>query len=305
MLWFVIALMIVIALAIILLPLLRTAKAQSENRREQNVQIAQEQLKKLKEDREQGLISVQDYEQAYGDLEKTLYGDLGVTTEGELTDSGTAYIMTSILVLLVPMTVITLYYSLGSPTLIGMTDTVKTSETSVATNKDKSKKVSDISSLFESLKQRLEANPDDIQGWMMMGLTYMHYEQFDDALAAYKKADALLPGDSDIQQALDRALKAQSATKEPSSASKVIEKKMQAPNGQTIDVGAMVMRLKAKLEADPDNIQGWMMLGRSYTNLGYHVEAVDAYEKALGLMSDDPEISALLEEAKKLANQPN
>jgi len=305
MLWFVIALMIVIALAIILLPLLRTAKAQSENRREQNVQIAQEQLKKLKEDREQGLISVQDYEQAYSDLEKTLYGDLDVTTEGELTDSGTAYIMTSILVLLVPMTVITLYYSLGSPTLIGMTDTVKTSETSVATNKDKSKKVSDIGSLFDSLKQRLETNPDDVQGWKMMGLTYMHYDQFDNAVAAYKKADELLPGDSDIQQALDRALKAQLATKEPSSESKMIEKKMQAPNGQTIDVGAMVMRLKAKLEANPDNIQGWMMLGRSYTNLGYHTEAVDAYEKALGLMSDDPEIRSLLDDARKLANKSN
>ena len=46
MLWFFIALMIVIALVIILLPLLRSAKEQTENRSEQNIQIAQEQLKK-------------------------------------------------------------------------------------------------------------------------------------------------------------------------------------------------------------------------------------------------------------------
>jgi len=305
MLWFIIALMIVIALVIILLPLLRTAKAQTENRREQNIQIAQEQVKKLKDDKEQGLISEPDYKLAYADLEKILYGDLDVALEGKTTDSGTAYIMTSILVLLVPMAVITLYYSLGSPTLVGMTKVVNMPATSVAESQNKSEKVSDIASLFEGLKQRLEVNPDDVQGWMMMGLTYMHYEQFDDALAAYEKADALLPGDSDIQQALDRALKAQSATKKSISASNVIEKKMQDPNGQTIDVGAMVMRLKAKLEANPDNIQGWMMLGRSYTNLGYHAEAVDAYEKALGLISDDPEITMLLDDAKKLANQPN
>jgi len=301
MLWFVIALMIVIALAIILLPLVRPAKTQTENRREQNIQIAQEQLTKLKDDKELGLISDRDYELAYADLEKTLYGDLDVETEGELVDSGTAYIMTSLLVLLVPMTVITLYYSLGSPTLVGGGEVVNTTASSISASKNGGERVSDISSLFESLKQRLEANPDDVQGWMMMGLTYMHYEQFDDAISAYEKADALLPGDSDIQQALDRALKAQTATTEPSASTDVIEKKMLAPSGETIDVGAMVMRLRTKLEANPDNIQGWMMLGRSYTNLGHHADAVDAYKQALVLMPNDPDINSLLESAKSLA----
>jgi len=303
MLWFFIALMIVTALTIILLPLVRTAKVQTENRSEQNIQIAQEQLKKLQQDKQQGLINTQEYDLAYADLEKTLHSDLAVLKANDNTDSGTAYIMTSILVLLVPLTVVTLYYSLGSPSLVGF----QQSESSMAPtmeNQAENKKVTDIGSLFESLQQRLEVNPDDVQGWMMMGLTYMHYEQFDEAVDAYKKADELLPGDSDVQQALQRALKAQQANTKPSS-SNVIEKKMVAPNGQTIDVGAMVMRLKAKLEANPDNIQGWMMLGRSYTNLGYYVEAISAYEKALNLMPNDPEIKTLLNEAKRSANNAN
>jgi len=300
MLWFFIALMIVIALAIILLPLLRTAKVQAENRSEQNILIAQEQLKKLQQDKQQGLINTQEYDLAYVDLEKTLHSDLAVQNAADNTDSGTAYIMTISLVLLVPLTVVTLYYSLGSPTLVALPEG-EPSMAAAMTKKADNKKVTDIGSLFESLQKRLELNPDDIQGWMMMGLTYMHYEQFDEAIVAYKKADALLPGDSDIEYALNRALKAQSGN----DSSKVIEKKMLAPNGQTIDVGAMVMRLKAKLETNPDSIQGWMMLGRSYTHLGYHAEAVDAYERALGLMSDDPEITALLDDAKKAVNQSN
>jgi len=296
MLWFIITVMIFIALAIILLPLVRTMTTQAENRSEQNIQIAQEQLAKLKQQQQQGTLSQQDYDVAYADLEKTLHSDLTLTTDEAVIDSGTSYLMSSIFILLLPMTVIALYYSLGSPSLVGAE---QADETVVANTvkKDKNGKVADIDSMFASLKQRLEDNPDDVQGWMMMGLTYMHYQQFDQALAAYRNADALLPGDSDIQQALDRAL----AAITDKSAADTIDKKMVAPNGQTIDVGAMVMRLRTKLEKNPNNLQGWLMLGRSYTNLGRHADAVDAYQQALKLIPTDPEVMALLNSAKEMA----
>jgi len=298
MLWFFIALMIVTALVIILLPLVRTAKDHAENRREQNIHIAQDQLIKLKEDKQQGVINQQEYDLARSDLEKTLYSDLAVQTSEVSVDSGTDYTMSSILVVLVPITVIALYYLLGSPSFVTMQQTNEQS-TSVSVERDTNGKVGDISSMFESLQQRLKQNPDDVRGWMMMGLTYMHYEQFEQALAAYQKADTLLPNDSDIQLALDRAEKAISSNKNTELPDN-IEKKMVAPNGQTIDVGAMVMRLRAKLEANPDNLQGWLMLGRSYSNLGRYADAVYAYQKALSLKPSDVEIMALLEKAKSM-----
>jgi len=298
MLWFFIALMIVTALVIILLPLVRTAKDHAENRREQNIHIAQDQLIKLKEDKQQGVINQQEYDLARSDLEKTLYSDLAVQTSEVSVDSGTDYTMSSILVVLVPITVIALYYLLGSPSFVTMQQTNEQS-TSVSVERDTNGKVGDISSMFESLQQRLKQNPDDVRGWMMMGLTYMHYEQFEQALAAYQKADALLPNDSDIQLALDRAEKAISSNKNTELPDN-IEKKMVAPNGQTIDVGAMVMRLRTKLEANPDNLQGWLMLGRSYSNLGRDADAVYAYQQALSLKPSDVEIMALLEQAKSM-----
>ena len=42
----------------------------------------------------------------------------------------------------------------------------------------------------------------------------------------------------------------------------------------------MVERLAAKLREDPDNLEGWKMLGRSYAVLGRFADAVDAYTKA-------------------------
>ncbi|HNP36503.1 MAG TPA: tetratricopeptide repeat protein [Woeseiaceae bacterium] len=53
--------------------------------------------------------------------------------------------------------------------------------------------------------------------------------------------------------------------------------------GQQPDVGAMVAALVERLEQQPDNLNGWKMLGRSYMTLGNYSGAIEAYEKAVQL----------------------
>ncbi len=55
-------------------------------------------------------------------------------------------------------------------------------------------------------------------------------------------------------------------------------------------VDSMVAGLAARLEQQPDDPQGWYMLARSYMSLDRYVDAVQAYERLLGLVGDDPEI---------------
>lgn len=55
--------------------------------------------------------------------------------------------------------------------------------------------------------------------------------------------------------------------------------------GQQPDIGQMVSSLAARLEAQPDDVNGWKMLGRSYMTLGNFPAAVTAYEKAVELES--------------------
>ena len=52
----------------------------------------------------------------------------------------------------------------------------------------------------------------------------------------------------------------------------------QAGNGP--DVLAMVAKLEKRLQAQPDDVQGWLMLGRSYMALQRLDDAVNAYDKA-------------------------
>ena len=49
----------------------------------------------------------------------------------------------------------------------------------------------------------------------------------------------------------------------------------------------MVDGLAARLESDPEDFDGWMMLGRSYTVLGNFDGALNAYRKAMTLKPAD------------------
>ena len=54
----------------------------------------------------------------------------------------------------------------------------------------------------------------------------------------------------------------------------------------------LVERLKQKMEQNPNDGVGWGLLARSYVGLGRYGEAVEIYEKAVGLLPDDPQLLA-------------
>lgn len=71
-------------------------------------------------------------------------------------------------------------------------------------------------------------------------------------------------------------------------------------NSQTI--AAMVSRLQQKLKQDPNNPEGWTMLGRSYMVLNNYDMAVKALSKAYAQRSDDPSILLMYADALAMQN---
>jgi cytochrome c-type biogenesis protein CcmH len=57
-------------------------------------------------------------------------------------------------------------------------------------------------------------------------------------------------------------------------------------------IQAMVGKLAERVKSNPDNIEDWLMLGRSYKSLGRTAEAAEAYSKVEAAMSDDPDFLA-------------
>jgi cytochrome c-type biogenesis protein CcmH len=59
------------------------------------------------------------------------------------------------------------------------------------------------------------------------------------------------------------------------------------PAEQKAAIREMVTGLAARLEQQPDDLEGWRMLARSYSVLGEPEKAAEAYEKVAGLTPDD------------------
>jgi len=60
-----------------------------------------------------------------------------------------------------------------------------------------------------------------------------------------------------------------------------------AQNDDAPDFAAMAEKLKAKLETNPNDAQSWVLLGRAYRNQNQYDEAIDAYNRAVALDTDD------------------
>ena len=82
----------------------------------------------------------------------------------------------------------------------------------------------------------------------------------------------------------------------------IAEKNTQQPMTQD-GVEKMVAQFAAKMEQDPTNLQGWVMLARSYRILGRNVEAAKAYERAGNFIDSDPQL--LADYADVLASNAN
>jgi cytochrome c-type biogenesis protein CcmH len=68
----------------------------------------------------------------------------------------------------------------------------------------------------------------------------------------------------------------------------------QLPEGQRNElIRGMVAKLAERLQKDPDNVDGWAQLGRSYAVLGDTAKSVDAFDHAAKLKPDDVSIRLL------------
>lgn len=66
---------------------------------------------------------------------------------------------------------------------------------------------------------------------------------------------------------------------------------------QPHDVATMIDGLAAKLKKNPNNMEGWRMLGWSYYNTNKFKEAAEAYAKAIELKGDDAQLKSAYGEA--------
>jgi cytochrome c-type biogenesis protein CcmH len=164
------------------------------------------------------------------------------------------------LVLTIPLLALFMYSKVGSPEGIQIIGTPQAhSESASAGNSD-----AQILDLTTQLEQRLQENPGDSQGWMLLGRTYKTMQMYDRAEAAMVKAYELSPDD-------------------PLIVVELAEARMFNSGNPEIGADIQMMLLRA-LELDPNQQKSLWLMGFAATQSGDDASAIEFWERLLGQM---------------------
>ena len=162
----------------------------------------------------------------------------------------------------------------------------------------------DVNAMIERLAARLEATPQDIEGWRMLGRSYFHTARYEQAAAAFGRALELDPGSAELKLSygeakakasegdnLEIASSVQTGAIGKSADGRSVEK-ITTPEGlseheREAAIRSMVDGLAQRLESSPRDVDGWIHLIRSRVVLGEDEMAATAFRKAREVFADD------------------
>jgi cytochrome c-type biogenesis protein CcmH/NrfG len=167
-----------------------------------------------------------------------------------------------------------------------------------------SKLLPDVDTMIERLEARLEATPNDIEGWRTLGWSYFQTARYKQAATAYARAVELDPRSAELKLSYEEANAKASQSDNSESASplqtqgvgkvgdglsveKITKSKTMAPHERDAAIGSMVDGLADRLESSPRDVEGWALLLRSRVVLGERELAATAFRKALEVFKDD------------------
>lgn len=199
--WIIAAALLALALVILLIPLLRKARAQRQDQRQQqNIQIAREKKQLLQAQLDEGEIDQTGFDAAYLDLQTALA--LELERREAVGEAAHGKWMSLVVLLAIPCASIALYLAYGEYRVIENPQLVQAAPQQ---SRDSAPQMS-MDEMVAVIEQRLEDNPEDAEAWFMLGRARMVQQQFDAAIEAYRRSNALMPDEPGILFALADAL---------------------------------------------------------------------------------------------------
>ena len=186
------ALLVGIVLVFLIPPLWKgrhTAKISDKEQKALNLAIFRDQLAELDKERSEGTLSEADWQQAKAELQKRLLDEVRDETVVPANAGGHSRALAVVLLLLLPITAITGYGVLGNPAAL---------DPAAARASAPQMTPEQINAMVQQLADRLKQNPDDMQGWLMLGRSYKSMGRYDESVQAFAKAESVINEDTDL-----------------------------------------------------------------------------------------------------------
>ncbi len=360
--------MTIIVIALVILPLLKGARAAPERALFDRA-VYRDQLQEIERDIGRGLITAEEAGVARLEIERRILATVtGPAAIAPMAARGGSVVAAS-LALLVAAGAGGLYVFLGHPDLPDLPSAGRGAEP----RDPDAKAHRDLASSEAHLEEKLKANPNDASGWVLLARTASALNDWEKAGDAYRHALALTDNRPDVgaaygemlvlaadgivtptahdtlkavlardpdnpaaryylaladqqagnteaaidawqklagEQAPDSPVRAEIADRITAAAKAAglpvpplalaaaahapdpaaMAAQTLPPEQQTAMIRGMVEKLAGELKTKPDDLTGWLQLGRSYSVLGDTDKAADAYEHAATLAPKDASI---------------
>jgi cytochrome c-type biogenesis protein CcmH len=220
----------VLAMAFVGLPLLRKEVTNNISSDELNLAVFKQQLEELDSDLEAGNLDQNRYDAARKDLEKSLLTDVSATTADTVIQKSPSGRMMAATALVVPLAAWLLYDLLGSPEIIhrlAQQPAASTKQQSAQTPSGGMENLPPMDELVRRLAEKLEQNPENQEGWIMLGRSYMALNDHSAAINAYQRAMEMNDQRVDLLLAYSEAIAATTGNDFTGRSAPMIEKAYQ------------------------------------------------------------------------------
>ena len=287
------------ALVFILPPLLRrNPSAQATDAADENISIYQQQFAELEADLANGVLDTDQYEQSRRELERRVLQHASAQ-QTAMRPARANWPLAITLAVALPAAAAALYLQLGQPQAFVLpypqmvqapTEAPPAPANSApapagAATKPPEGSVADLfPPMAERLVQRLAKEPNDGNGWVLLGRSYIVMQRFGDASKAFEKAVALLPPDASLLADYAGTLAMSTETRMQGKPTRLVEQ---------------------ALKLDPNSQKALYLAGTSEFDQKNFAGAVKHWEKMLSLMPPEAGrkrliIQANVDEAKAL-----
>ncbi len=184
------ALLLAVVFAFLLPPLWLGLRRQgAADRKAANLAIFRDQLAELEREQAEGTLAEADFVQARSELQKRLLEEVDRSDDEEQPVSHAPTRKTAIALLLaLPLLALAGYALLGNPRGLDPAQTMAQPKMSP----------DQINAMVEKLAAKVAANPDDMQGWLMLARSYKVLGRYEEAIKAYARAEKEIAKEPDL-----------------------------------------------------------------------------------------------------------
>ena len=227
-----------------------------------NAKVYRDQIADLDREHESGHISDSEWQQSRDELSLRLLEDTSAQDDPVAKQEKPALWTAVLVAVALPLAAMGTYMWVGEPDALNP----------MAVQSSEKGDPAQLLQMAESLAQKLNDKPDNLQGWVMLGRTYRTLEKFDASVQAYDRA-LKLSADDDLK--LERV--------------EVLAMKSQGNfEGEPWNV------IRDILQRDPQNYGALLMAGSASYSHGKYADALKYWQQARKpLAADNPDVPGL------------